>query len=144
MKAREYLLAAITIASSTSYAWDSESYKAAWNSEKNIQSGRSDAHTIYNNSGISGSVSSIQNCFKQVGKLPPKSVIKFKKLQYCIALDITSQQIDSAMSSANGWPQQQYLEIGNVKARSDKMKEFFPGQPDLQEAVGEILQILKN
>ena len=93
---------------------------------KNIEKGVDEMVIVLGKSGLVGQVVKISVCYEELGKLDKESPRRYKKFEYCLAMDLAASKFDYDFASLGGFHRLEFLELENVAQR---MKPF---EADLQ------------
>jgi len=93
---------------------------------KNIEKGVDEMVIALGKSGLVGQVVKISACYEELGKLDKESPRRYKKFEYCLAMDLAASKFDYDFASLGGFHRLEFLELENVAQR---MKPF---EADLQ------------
>ena len=73
--------------------------------------------SVQRESGQVGQIVKISECYEELGELDKNSPRRYKKFEYCLAMDLTASKFDYDYASSKGFPQHEFLLLGNVSLR---------------------------
>lgn len=84
---------------------------------KNIEGAVDKIIIVQRESGQAGQVVKISECYEELGKLDKESPRRYKKFEYCLAMDLAASKFDYDYASSKGFTRLEFLELGNVSQR---------------------------
>jgi len=84
---------------------------------KNIEKGVDKMISVHRESGQVGQIVKISECYDELGKLDKESPWRYKKFEYCLAMDLAASKFDYDYASSKGFPQLEFLLLGNISLR---------------------------
>ena len=84
---------------------------------RNIEKGVDKMISVQRESGQVGQIVKISECYEELGKLDKESPRRYKKFEYCLAMDLAASKFDYDYASSKGFHRLEFLELGNVAQR---------------------------
>lgn len=94
-----------------------------WDRVANIDAAVKTFLTTYRQSGITGAVGLVSDCYKSVAQQKGQAA-QFKRLEYCAGMDLAAYRLDDAMSKRNRFPPTEFFTIDSVSGRVDRVRDF--------------------
>ncbi len=114
-----------------------------WDTKNNILKALSQVKDIYNESGMSGVRTQVEECYRGANEYNRRSNIKMMQLERCLAFDLWGYLIDQGAQTSMHFPADPFFTDDSLRQRSANFLEYY-SQEDFDALLPGLVGFIKQ